>query len=114
MDAVKLISALAARHVNVTLDWERVLFEQYEALPRFRTAVDIGAHQALHTAKLAVMSDQVIAFEPIPILAEALGVRFAGTNVVVHACALSIEDRRASFAWNRNVPSACSTTVPSQ
>ena len=53
-----------------------------------KLSVDVGANQGMYTYHLARLSDSVIAYEPIPTLAEALR-QWVPPNVAVHQVALS-------------------------
>lgn len=105
--ATEAIEVLRQRFANSDIHWEQILTDQYGALPRFRTTVDIGAHAGLHTAPLRAKSDRVVCFEPIPELAAALRSHFQGEDdvVIVHQCALSTETRVSTFELNHRIPS---------
>lgn len=60
---------------------------------RDRDAIDVGANDGSYVHFLRRYSRQVLAFEPVPDLVEALQMKFAGANVVVRPIALSSEDR---------------------
>jgi FkbM family methyltransferase len=61
-----------------------------EIVDRRKTSVDIGGADGIYTAMLIPVSERVIAFEPVPHIAQALRDKFAGTSIVsVEQIALS-------------------------
>jgi FkbM family methyltransferase len=105
-DAADLIAALEREYPSVSVNWEGILAHQYRrAIPKPRTAVDVGAHEGVHTAQLVKWAESVVCFEPIPELAAQLRQKFSNLSVTVHEVALSNSTGSASFQINCEVPS---------
>lgn len=104
-NAADLIAALEREFSSMSINWEGILARQYRrAVPKPRTAVDVGAHQGAHTAHFVGWAESVVCFEPIPELAAQLRDKFRNFGVAVHEVALSNSVGEASFAINREVP----------
>jgi FkbM family methyltransferase len=104
--ASDLIAALEREYSSTSINWEGILACQYRrAVPKPRTAVDVGAHQGAHTAHFLGWAESVVCFEPIPELAAQLREKFKEFGVAVHEVALSNSVGEASFVINPEVPS---------
>jgi len=105
MKALDFLQQLAGRYNNTDIDWEQILAEQYSAaLNSPRAIVDVGAHLGLHTERFLNLGAEVIAFEPIPHLADALRLRFSGKRLRVEAKALSNREGESTFVVNHTAP----------
>ena len=103
-DASDLIAALEREFSSVSINWEAILARQYRhAVPKPRTAIDVGAHKGAHTAHFIDWAESVVCFEPVPELAAQLCDKFNNFGVAVHQVALSNSVGEAPFVINRKV-----------
>lgn len=89
-------------------DYEALLERAYRSLIRAGdTVIDVGAHTGRHTAvfrELVGGAGRVLAFEPLPDVAQALRDRGFDDRVQIFQCALSDFSGRSSFVHARGTP----------
>jgi FkbM family methyltransferase len=101
--AIAVAKAFAQLHDGIVVpDYELLLSKDYRRfLGAGQIVLDVGAHAGLHLAQFVDLigpSGRVIAFEPIPALANALAGKYRGRpNVDIRNVALADQPGRSEF-----------------